>query len=72
MGIELFGADAAVYMFMACLVSYLFSGHTGIYTSQQIGVSKSYLLPIPQGTTLSAVKSIVKKKDEPVSAAEKR
>lgn len=56
MGIELFGSDAAIYMFIACIVSYLFSGHTGIYTSQQIGISKSHLISIPQGTTLSSVK----------------
>ncbi|WP_112182757.1 MULTISPECIES: voltage-gated chloride channel family protein [Paraliobacillus] len=41
MGIELFGADAAIYLFLACIISYLFSGHTGIYSSQQIGTSKS-------------------------------
>lgn len=58
MGIELFGSDAAVYMFIACIISYLFSGHTGIYTSQRIGISKSRLIPIPQGTTLSMVKSV--------------
>ncbi|NGM84346.1 voltage-gated chloride channel family protein [Paenibacillus sp. 7124] len=72
MGVELFGSDAAVYMFMACLVSYLFSGHTGIYTSQQIGISKSEHLPIPEGTTLSAVKSLMKKQDKAAPASEKR
>lgn len=41
MGIELFGSEGAVFMFIACIVSYLFSGHSGIYTSQQLGVSKS-------------------------------
>ncbi|WP_082865586.1 voltage-gated chloride channel family protein [Paenibacillus crassostreae] len=40
MGIELFGSEGAIYMFIACLISYLFSGHTGIYTSQLISVSK--------------------------------
>jgi len=58
MGIELFGSDAAVYLFIACLVSYLFSGHTGIYTSQRIGVSKSRLLVVPDGTTLATVKEL--------------
>ncbi|MGM1022837.1 MAG: voltage-gated chloride channel family protein [Bacillota bacterium] len=61
MGIELFGADAAIYLFIACIVSYLFSGHTGIYTSQQIGISKSHFISIPQGTTLATVKSLKKK-----------
>ncbi|MNE79166.1 hypothetical protein D3C80_1756300 [compost metagenome] len=53
MGIELFGSEGAIYMFVACIVSYMFSGHSGIYTSQQVGVSKSRLYNIPNGTTLA-------------------
>ncbi|MHA0858315.1 voltage-gated chloride channel family protein [Paenibacillus sp. CMAA1364] len=45
MGIELFGSEGAVFMFIACVVSYLFSGPTGIYTSQQIGVPKNQQSP---------------------------
>lgn len=52
MGIELFGSEGAIYMFIACLVSYLFSGHSSIYTSQLIGVSKSEWISIPQGTRI--------------------
>lgn len=62
MGIELFGSEGAIYMFIACVVSYLFSGHTSIYTSQVIGVSKSQFISIPQGTTIASVKSLRKKK----------
>jgi H+/Cl- antiporter ClcA len=40
LGLELFGSEAAVYMFLAVVVSYLFSGHKGIYTSQKVGISK--------------------------------
>ncbi|NWK57053.1 voltage-gated chloride channel family protein [Verrucomicrobiaceae bacterium N1E253] len=40
MGIELFGADCGVYVAIACVVAYLFSGHTGIYSSQIIGAPK--------------------------------
>lgn len=61
MGIELFGSEAAVYLFIACLVSYIFSGHSGIYTSQRIGISKSHLLNIPEGTTLATVKELRQK-----------
>ena len=43
MGIELFGSEASLYLFLVCIISYLFSGHTGIYTSQQIGISKAKL-----------------------------
>lgn len=52
MGIELFGADAAIYLFIACIVSYTFSGHAGIYSSQRIGVSKFRSLSFPPGTTI--------------------
>jgi len=34
MGIELFGMESAIFIGIACVVSYFFSGHTGIYTSQ--------------------------------------
>lgn len=54
MGIELFGSEGAVYLFIACLVSYVFSGHSGIYSSQQIGASKSSLLSIPPDTRLGS------------------
>jgi H+/Cl- antiporter ClcA len=40
MGIELFGHSYAVYIATACFMAYLFSGHSGIYLSQRIGVPK--------------------------------
>ncbi len=40
MAIELFGAEMGVYAAIACVLSYLFSGHSGIYGSQVIGSSK--------------------------------
>lgn len=61
MGIELFGSEGAIYMFIACVVSYLFSGHSSIYTSQLIGVSKSQFITIPQGTRIGTVKRTRKK-----------
>ena len=48
-GIELIGTEGALFMFIACLVSYVFSGNSGIYTSQMIGVSTSPPLKIPEG-----------------------
>lgn len=41
MGIELFGADCGVYIAIACVVSYLLSGHHSIYTKQRIGEPKN-------------------------------
>ena len=40
MAMELFGAEVGIYAMVACVVSYLFSGHTGIYRSQRIGHAK--------------------------------
>lgn len=37
MGIELFGAGAAPYLAVACIVAYLVSGTTGIYRAQRSG-----------------------------------
>lgn len=36
MGIELFGSECGVFVAIACVVSYLLSGHTSIYRSQVI------------------------------------
>jgi len=44
MGLELFGTQAGVYLSLACVVAYLFSGHTGIYGSQVVGQAKHPLL----------------------------
>lgn len=43
MGMELFGIESGIYIGLACFVAYLFSGHTGIYTSQINGGPKHLL-----------------------------
>jgi H+/Cl- antiporter ClcA len=40
---ELFGVEAGAYAGIACAVSYLFSGHSGIYTAQKVGRGKHRL-----------------------------
>lgn len=44
MGIELFGHEggheAAIYIALGCVIAYLFSGHSGIYSSQVISRAK--------------------------------
>ncbi|POY39394.1 chloride channel protein [Solitalea longa] len=44
MGIELFGAESSVYIAIACIVAFLFSGNSGIYSAQPIGTEKHILL----------------------------
>ncbi|KAF1044985.1 MAG: Chloride/fluoride channel protein [Herbaspirillum frisingense] len=40
MAIELFGAGIGPFAALACVVSYLFSGHAGIYRAQRVGHAK--------------------------------
>ncbi|PUZ26604.1 H+/Cl-antiporter ClcA [Chitinophaga costaii] len=51
MGVELFGAHHVVYYAVACFTAYYFSGHTGIYGSQRIGINKM-ATDNPSGLTL--------------------
>jgi len=41
MALELFGAEAGAFAAIACVTSYLFSGHSGIYHAQRLGIGKS-------------------------------
>jgi H+/Cl- antiporter ClcA len=40
MGAELFGTEHLIYYAIACFTAYYFSGHSGIYHSQRVAVSK--------------------------------
>jgi H+/Cl- antiporter ClcA len=40
MGIELFGAEYTLFFAVACFTAYFFSGRSGIYTAQLVGVPK--------------------------------
>lgn len=41
MAMEIFGSGSAVYIAIACVMSYVFSGHAGIYHAQRVEVSKN-------------------------------
>ena len=55
MAVELFGAEAGAYASIACVVSYLFSGHAGIYNSQRVGRSKHHANAAEEGLSLAEV-----------------
>lgn len=55
MAMELFGAEAGAYAGIACVVSYLFSGHTGIYHAQRIGRSKNMFHTMEEDLSLTSV-----------------
>ncbi|MFZ5354648.1 MAG: chloride channel protein [Bacillota bacterium] len=49
LSIEMFKGKGVIFFFIACVISYIFSGHNGIYTSQKIYEPKSRMLNIPSG-----------------------
>lgn len=61
MGIELFGIEAGVFIALACSTAYLFSGHTGVYSSQIIGSPKNDKFMKEKGLQLSDIKNRRKK-----------
>ncbi len=56
MGIELFGIESGVFIGLACCTAYLFSGHTGVYSSQIIGSPKHNFYLREKGLPLSSIK----------------
>lgn len=56
MGIELFGTENAIYYAVACFTAYYFSGHSGIYDAQRIGVAKVNFLNDDSNATLHEVR----------------
>jgi H+/Cl- antiporter ClcA len=65
MAVELFGAEAGAYAAIACVLSYLFSGHTGIYTSQRLGKAKLFGNASEEGLSLAAIASRRDHPEEP-------
>jgi H+/Cl- antiporter ClcA len=59
MAIELFGAEIGPYAVIACVVSYLFSGHTGIYRAQRVAHAKHHR-HIPEGIKLGDLPSYLR------------
>jgi H+/Cl- antiporter ClcA len=60
LAMEMFNGKGVEYFFVACLVSYIFSGHHGLWPSQKIYEPKSRLYNIANGET---IENIEKKKN---------
>jgi H+/Cl- antiporter ClcA len=57
MGIELFGAESGLFIAIACVVAYIFSGHNGIYGSQVVGSPKHGLFERYSSSSLKDIPS---------------
>lgn len=56
MALELFGSECGVFVAVACVVSYIFSGHNSIYGRQKIGAAKHPRLNHHEGRSLNEIK----------------
>lgn len=55
MGVELFGGHLIVPLAISCVLSYILSGHRGIYLSQQVHHPKTHHAQIEEGQTLRSL-----------------
>ena len=55
MAVELFGGEVGAYAGIACVISYLFSGHSGIYSAQRVGRSKHGSMRADEGLSLALI-----------------
>lgn len=55
MALELFGIECGIYAAIACIVSYLISGHTSIYVRQMVGEPKHSSLNEDKGKRLNEI-----------------
>lgn len=58
--IELFRGEGISFFLIACIVSYIFSGHHSIYASQKVFQPKSRLCDLPEGISISSYENKVK------------
>ena len=55
MAVELFGPEAGAYAAIASVVSYICSGHSGIYHAQRVGKSKHHSASHEEGMSIAHV-----------------
>lgn len=55
MAVELFGPQVAPYAAVACVISFLMTGHRSVYPSQVLSITKSASLSVKQGGEMSQI-----------------
>jgi H+/Cl- antiporter ClcA len=64
MAVELFGSTIAPYATVACVISFLITGHRSVYPSQVISMTKSPSLQVEIGKELEKVRTTVRVRDK--------
>lgn len=71
MALELFGIELAPYAAVACILSYLVSGHRSVYPTQIMAAQKAEHINVKMGKTLEAMGSEFEKKNPPAHDGKK-
>jgi hypothetical protein len=58
MAIELFGAAIAPYAAVACIISFLMTGHRSVYSSQILSLAKCSSISVPNGSEMSDARNV--------------
>lgn len=69
MAVELFGADVAPYAAVACVISFVMTGHRSAYPSQVLALKKSSSISVEVGGALSGARPGVEYREKSVISA---
>ena len=58
MAMELFGPEVSSYAAVACVISFLMTGHRSVYPSQVLSISKSTSLVMGKGVEIKDVDNV--------------
>lgn len=64
MAVELFGPTIAPYAALACIISFLMTGHRSVYPSQLLGIRKSMSLNVDIGMDMDKIKTTIAARDK--------
>ncbi len=57
MAAEMFGTQVTPYAALACVISFLITGHRSVYPSQVLAMTKSTTIEAPMGTAMEAIRA---------------
>ncbi len=63
MAVELFGHSIAPYAAIACIVSFLMTGHRSVFSSQLLGIRKSMSLNADIGSDMEKIETTISSRE---------
>ncbi|MEN6385390.1 MAG: chloride channel protein [Phycisphaerales bacterium] len=72
MAVELFGPKLAPYAAVACVISFLMTGHRSVYPSQVLATSKSSSIKVDLGKEIEDIKAVYKPRNKSFIALTKK